>query len=260
LPSDASLAVRSPWFERQKLDDDITLLYEPAVHPLMRCNVWHVKGRDRDLVVDFGFGVVSLTSAAGDLFAADMVGVATHFHSDHVGSFSEFDVRAIHHADAGRLPQSAGGSLVVADIPKDARKALTDAGYDMSCDLLVSALPRQDYDLAEFGIALAEPTWLLSEGDRIDLGDRSFEVLSLPGHTWGCIGLWEAATGILFSGDAIYDGPLLDFGPDSDIPTYLETMERLRTLAVTVVHAGHDPSFGRERLVALAETYMARHG
>ena len=35
------------------------------------------------------------------------------------------------------------------------------------------------------------------------------------------------STGTLFSGDAIYDGPLLDELPESDIVVYLNTMERL---------------------------------
>ena len=33
-------------------------------------------------------------------------------------------------------------------------------------------------------------------------------------------------------------------------------MERLLTLPVNVVHAGHDPSFGRERLKALVRGYL----
>jgi glyoxylase-like metal-dependent hydrolase (beta-lactamase superfamily II) len=52
----------------------------------------------------------------------------------------------------------------------------------------------------------------------IDLCDRVFEVLHLPGHSPGSIGLWERQTGTLFSGDAIYDGPLLDELRDSNIP------------------------------------------
>ena len=80
----------------------------------------------------------------------------------------------------------------------------------------------------------------------------------MPGHSPGSIGLWEAATGILFSGDAVYDGPLLDELEGSSIPDYVATMRRLRELPVRVVHGGHDPSFGRERLVALAEAYQER--
>jgi glyoxylase-like metal-dependent hydrolase (beta-lactamase superfamily II) len=92
----------------------------------------------------------------------------------------------------------------------------------------------------------------------IDLGNRHFEVLHLPGHSPGSIGLWEAATGTLFSGDAVYDGPLLDALPHSDRAAYARTMERLLALPVNVVHAGHDPSFGRERLKELVRAYLDR--
>jgi glyoxylase-like metal-dependent hydrolase (beta-lactamase superfamily II) len=83
-------------------------------------------------------------------------------------------------------------------------------------------------------------------------------VPTMPGHSPGSIGLWEQETGILFSGDAIYDGPLLDGLEDSSIPDYIRTMARLRDLPVRVVHAGHDPSFGRARLIELVDAYLER--
>ena len=79
----------------------------------------------------------------------------------------------------------------------------------------------------------------------------------LPGHSPGSIGLWEQATGTLFSGDAIYDSYLLDELPESDIPVYIRTMKRLRELPVDVVHAGHKASFGRARFVELIDAYLA---
>ena len=39
---------------------------------------------------------------------------------------------------------------------------------------------------------------VLDEGDVIDAGDRAFEVLHLPGHSPDSIGLWDAASGVLF--------------------------------------------------------------
>ena len=72
----------------------------------------------------------------------------------------------------------------------------------------------------------------------------------------GVFGLWEAKTGTLFSGDAVYDGPLLDALPHSDRAAYARTMERLLSLPVNVVHAGHDPSFGRERLRELVRAWL----
>ncbi|MEJ2130288.1 MAG: MBL fold metallo-hydrolase, partial [Gammaproteobacteria bacterium] len=78
------------------------------------------------------------------------------------------------------------------------------------------------------------------------------------GHSPGSIGLWEAASGTLFSGDAVYDGLLLDELPDSDIEAYVRTMKRLRELPVDIVHGGHEPSFGRERLHEIIDAYL-RH-
>ena len=54
------------------------------------------------------------------------------------------------------------------------------------------------------------------------------------------------------------DGPLLDETPDAVIADYVRSVQRLRELPVTVVHAGHDPSFGRERLVELCDAYLAK--
>ena len=82
-------------------------------------------------------------------------------------------------------------------------------------------------------------------------------MLHLPGHSPGNIGLWEEGTGLLFTGDAIYDGPLIDGLPDSDIDRYLETMERLRRIPARIVHGGHEPSFGRDRMIEIADAYIA---
>jgi hypothetical protein len=46
----SDLAVASPWFTRSKVDDVITLLIEPHVHPLLQCNIWHMRGRNRPLL------------------------------------------------------------------------------------------------------------------------------------------------------------------------------------------------------------------
>ena len=94
--------------------------------------------------------------------------------------------------------------------------------------------------------------------DASSCGSRSNHSSHCSGHSPGSIGLWEADSGTLFSGDAIYDGPLLDELDHSDIKEYCATMERLMELPVTVVHAGHDPSFGRDRLREIASDYLAR--
>ena len=42
------------------MGDGVTLIHEPWIKPFFRCNIWHVRGRDRDLLFDTGLGHVSL--------------------------------------------------------------------------------------------------------------------------------------------------------------------------------------------------------
>ncbi|MFZ2869235.1 MBL fold metallo-hydrolase [Zavarzinia sp.] len=251
------LPIADRWFERKRISDDITLLWEPHVVPLMRCNIWHLRGRDRDLFIDTGMGVASLREAARDLLDKAVTAVATHTHIDHVGGHHEFEHTLVHELEAENLRHPADrGGLLESVLGPDFARTFTEMGYPFSGDL-ITAIPSADYDAAAFQVQDSVVTEIVTEGDIVDLGDRAFEVLHLPGHSPGSIGLWEAKTGTLFSGDALYDGPLLDQIKGADIPTYIRTMKRLRELPVSVVHAGHDTSFGRERLVELCDQYLA---
>lgn len=245
------------WFAHRRIDDDITLIWEPHVDPLLRCNIWLVRGSDRDLLVDSGMGVVSLKQAMDHLFEKHITAVATHYHLDHVGSLCDFDDRVIHRLEAAELTIDSPGGLHIGDYSDAMITALEDIGYPLPEELL-TALPYRGYDLRTYATPRTAATRTVDEGDIIDIGNRRFEVLHLPGHSPGSIGLWEADSGTLFSGDAVYDGPLLDGLSDSSIPDYVATMKRLRDLPVHVVHGGHDPSFGRERLVELADAYLAK--
>ena len=258
----SALPVADRWFERKRIDDAVTLLWEPHVDPLIRCNIWHVRGRDRDLLVDSGLGIASLRAAALELFERPVTGVATHYHYDHSGGMLALgpgDERLVHPLEAPLVASTGGvwGSLLLSDMP-DLADDLAAWGYPCP-PLLVDAVPYEGYDIAAYAPPSWTPTGIIDEGTIVDLGDRAFEVLHLPGHSPGSIGLWDAATGTLFSGDAVYDGPLLDRLPDSDIPTYVRTMERLLALApaVTVVHAGHEPSFPGPHLTTLCTTYLS---
>lgn len=255
----STLPVAPVWFAHEKISADITRFWEPHVAPVFQCNIWLVRGRDRHLLIDGGMGISSLSLALTDWLDKPVVAIATHSHMDHVGALNEFVDRRLHPLEQGMASRPGDYPVLCSEHwPAGMKEQIERAGYEVP-DLLIDALPFAGFDPEQFHTPGCATCQALQAGQMIDLGDRWFEVLHLPGHSPGSIGLWEAASGTLFSGDAVYDGPLLDGFPESDIQDYRRTMQRLLELPANIVHAGHDPSFGRERLRQLAEGYLKRN-
>lgn len=250
------MRVAARWFEHEIVDDGVVRIREPHVDPFLQANLYLVRGRDRDVLVDTGLGIGSLRTELAGLFERPVIVVATHRHFDHTGGLHEFEEVVVHRDDADAVANAEGfASLRIEDYPPGEL-----SGYDPPASLL-TALPRDGYELASYSVTPVTPTRVVDEGDEIDLGDRRLAVLHLPGHTPGEIGLWEEDTRTLFSGDCVYEsGVLLDELPESDIRAYVRSMERLRDVPARIVHGGHDDSFRHERLLELIDDYVGRRG
>ena len=250
----SQLQLAGKWYERQSISDGVTLIYEPHVHPFLRCNIWFIRGRETDLLIDTGLGVASLKDAIADLTDKPVTALATHIHFDHVGCLHEFPHRLLHESEAPRMSDYKESAFL--KMPAGLEDYETQGETSGFEDLLINAAPTEDFDIEHYGIQSTTITRTLKDGDVVDLGNRHFEIMHLPGHSPGSIGLWEEGSGTLFSGDALYDGTLLDDLPDSNVPDYLQTMRRIRQLPVNVVHGGHEPSFGRDRMHELVDAYL----
>jgi glyoxylase-like metal-dependent hydrolase (beta-lactamase superfamily II) len=229
------------WYETRRVGDDVTLISEPFIKEFYRCNIWHVRGRERDMLVDSGMGVVSLRQHLPLVTERPCLAVASHTHFDHIGSHHEFPERVVHAAEEALLARPT--------------RANTLADPYVTDDIF-TALPPEPYVSAEYRVAGAPATRIVADGDIIDLGDRRFEVFHTPGHSPGGIALFEAATGILFSGDIVYDGPLIEDAYHSNAAEYVASMERLLGLPVRIVHGGHFPSFGTDRYRAIISGWL----
>lgn len=256
-----TLPVREEWFEAREVEPGLHGITEPATHALILANAWLVRGRDRDLLVDTGNGIAALrpfVDALREDPAKPIVALATHRHQDHAGGLWEFDERAAHASDAAEIAHPTP-LIHGRDVWPAVADAMAGAGLPVT-DLLVTAAPTADWDPDAFVPRGSVPTRLVNEGDVIDLGDRAFQVLWLPGHTPGSIGLWDEADGTLFCGDVVYaEDPLIDQAPSSDVDDYVATMRRLRDLPVRIVHAGHDRSMDRPTMLERCTAYIERH-
>ena len=228
------------WYELRKLADGVNLIHEPWIKPFFRCNMWHIQGRDCDLLFDTGLGHFPLRDSIAALRERPVICVASHSHFDHIGCHHEFETRCIHAAEAA----------ILADPRNDwtlADRYVTDEMFD--------GLPA-GWEARAYRIRSAPATRLLSDGEAIDLGGRAFEVIHTPGHSPGGIALWERRTGILLSGDIVYDGPLIDDAYHSDLSDYERSLRRLAAMPVQMVHGGHFPSFAGSRLVPIIDDYL----
>jgi glyoxylase-like metal-dependent hydrolase (beta-lactamase superfamily II) len=233
------------WWRVRSVGDGVSFIDEPAIREFYRCNVWHVRGRERDMLVDSGMGVVSLRDWVPLVTERPLTAVASHTHFDHIGCHHEFPDRCVHAAEAHLLAAPTRENTF-------ADKYVTDDIFE--------ALPPEPYLSATYAVRAAPATRLLEDGDVVDLGDRRFAVIHTPGHSPGGIALWEAATGMLFSGDIHYDGPLIEGTSAAEQAQYVASMERLLALPVRVVHGGHFPSFDGARHRALIRAWLAGKG
>jgi glyoxylase-like metal-dependent hydrolase (beta-lactamase superfamily II) len=86
-------------------------------------------------------------------------------------------------------------------------------------------------------------------GEQIELGDRKLTVLHAPGHSAGHLVLYEAASGVLFSSDAVHwrfcpaaDGTAALPPTYEDVEAYVATIELLESVAPNELHSGHWPA------------------
>lgn len=229
-------------FTTTRISDRISLIQETGVASLLRCNIWHVRGRDHDLVIDTGMGLGPLKDWVRRETDRPLKAICTHCHFDHMGSLHEFDCRLGHRSEAHIFADPTPEAVVYSG--------------DWAKIEVVHPARHPDFHPETWRITPAPLTGYLDEGDVLDLGDVAYQVLHVPGHSPGSIALWDAKSKTVFSGDAIYDGDLLDALYHSDPATYRLTLERLRGLGADVVHGGHYGSFGAERLAQIVDAYL----
>ena len=95
------------------------------------------------------------------------------------------------------------------------------------------------------GYRESSPDGFLEEGDRVNFGNTSFEILFLPGHAPGHIGFYDRVQKIIISGDVLFKNSIgrTDL-PGGDFQTLIKSIhQKLFVLPDDViVYPGHGPT------------------
>ena len=227
-------------YEITSLDNGVTRIREKFISADWRCNIWHIQGRERDLIIDTGFGFTSLAAAVTEISDRPIIAVCTHSHHDHAGGLCQFENRCGHHSEA-KIFAEPSRKAIVAD--------LLDAS-------VIRKSPYKGFDISTWCYQPAPLTGLIDDGDIIDLGDRHFHIIHVPGHSPGSVAIFEPKTGIILTGDAIYDGVLYDHLFHSVPNQLVESLNKILSMNFNVVHAGHFQSFDKDRAKIIVREYM----
>ena len=222
----APMGTESDWFDVRRFPHAITMIREP--HHSEDVKSYLVEG-DRDVaVIDSGLGVDDFAALVARLSGRDPRLLQTHAHWDHIGASHRFvDVR-VHPSEADALRHGVTPERYNEVFWRDAfDQTQVPAGFDTS-----SGLP---------GI---EPSGLLEDGDRIDLGGRELEVIHTPGHSPGGVSFLDRQGRALFCGDLLYLGPMYVFLANSDPAAFRESLRSVASLArnLDAVYPSHGPA------------------
>ncbi len=148
--------------------------------------------------------------------------IATHADADHVQGLQ----RA-----ADLLP----GSVTVAH--PEARRILEEGDRIAS----FAEIPAQQISITMPSFKIAQE---VSEGDTLTLGDLTLDVWDTPGHATGQLSFRMG--NLLFSGDNIFRDACvgsIDAHHGSDIPSFIDSLTRIRDSSVEWLLPSHGPAF-----------------
>jgi glyoxylase-like metal-dependent hydrolase (beta-lactamase superfamily II) len=210
--------VGDDWFKVFAMAPGVFAIHEPRQYETV--TAFLVVGTERAVLFDSGLGVASIRRVVQKLTPLPVAVLNSHTHFDHVGGNREFtDVRNL---DLPFSRASARGDEGEA-LREYARDTLAE---DRVCGPLPEGITSREY---------AMPAWTVStfikDGELLELGGRTLEILATPGHTPDSITLLDAANRFLFTGDTFYVGEVFLWAPETDARSYAESIAKLAALA-----------------------------
>ena len=211
-------------------------------NPLRSLNCYLIPSEKRNLIIDTGFNqdeckndfLSGIEELKIKIKKTDIL--LTHLHSDHIGLAS--------------MAESMGARIWAG---VNEREAILSSDSDEYWQFFYPLMKM--YGLEKYGVVVEDhPGYRyrqeklqacgsLSEGDMINVGDYSFEVVDLPGHTFGQIGLYERKQKLFFCGDHILDSitPNIicwDINKDA-LGVYLESLHKVYDYEIDFLFTSH---------------------
>ncbi|KGK87115.1 Zn-dependent hydrolase [Desulfosporosinus sp. HMP52] len=209
-------------------------------NPLKSINSYIVKSESRNLVIDTGFNTPEcqnelmrgLEELNLDLKKTELL--ITHMHTDHSGLAHVLKALGVPTVYFSKIDGEISNQTSQRD------------SFFKSLNRLLGFEGENPIKFGkEFGTKRTEPLEYdpLNEGNQLIIGDYCLEVVEIPGHTPGHIGLYEKKHKLFFGGDHILDEitPNITFwGFEQDIlGTYFKSLEKVLEYEIAYLFTAH---------------------
>jgi len=197
-----------------------------------------VSGNEKSLLIDTGWGIGGLETLAASLSPLPLIVMNSHGHPDHTYGNGLFGEVYIHEADE-RFVSSA-----------PSRETCTW----ISENILPKPLPEEfNPDTWATSVPSIEK---IRDGHIFELGDRSLQVVSVPGHTPGLVCLLDREARLLFTGDSILAGPIwLHLDESAPLRKFHKNLQRLEEFGDEFDYIL--PAHGSLQALPLSKEYLA---
>ena len=197
---------------------------EPGIFRIGNSGVFMdlIVGSHHALLFDTGYGFGSLKDVVRSITDRPLYVVISHGHVDHACGNAQFGGAYIHPLDVElchqhNTPEFRKMELEVAEVPPD---------FDME---------------AYLALGPGELT-AVGEGHTFDLGGITLEVVHLPGHTAGSIGLYCPEKRLLYVGDAMNCFVWLFLPEAQPLSVYINTLHKAAKIPFTHMIQSHEPA------------------
>jgi glyoxylase-like metal-dependent hydrolase (beta-lactamase superfamily II) len=203
----------STWFDVYAVAPSVYAIHEPRQS--QGAISYLIVGASQALLFDTGMGIADLRKVTTELTPLPVIVLNSHTHHDHVGGNWQFNT--VSGMDTDFTRHNALGSR------DEAQHEIAPGQY---CGELPTGFDPQTYETRPWKIQQYR-----HDGDRLDLGGRTLEILATPGHTPDAICLLDRANGLLFTGDTFYPGTIWLYRDETDLTAYASSIRRLAALA-----------------------------
>lgn len=176
-------------------------------------NAFLLEGKDKAALIDTGCGIGNLREAVKELTEKPIVILMTHGHFDHLGGIGQFEdnVGYMHSKEEDMLEemQSRLNCKDLNEMRAFYVKTRAPIRYpEVDVEEILKLIPKET--------KMCQHHWeKVEDGQMIDLGERQIIVYHTPGHTEGSVCYLDETTRILFSGDTVNHGIILQRQPNN---------------------------------------------